>query len=155
MSKSDQQKLCLIGSAILSCAISWKFETQDYKMQRLIFPDIKANKSHERHMGLIKQYYDDEQINFALVLGENGDLNSAEQLEVQVMDMRKKLLGADHAETLACMANLACTYWSQRRWNVAEQLQIQVMDMIKKLFGPEHPHTLIHMDNLACTGKVE
>jgi len=45
-------------------------------------------------MGLIRQYNDDQWRNFALVMGENGDWNKAEQLEVQVMDMRKKLLGA-------------------------------------------------------------
>ena len=133
MSKSDQQKMCLKGSTILSCAISWKFETQDYKLRRLLFPHIKTNKLHERQIGLIKPYCDDEWINFALLLGENGDFNSAEQLIVQVMDMRKKVLGADHPETLTSMGNLALTYGNQGRWNEAEQLQIQVMDIRKKL----------------------
>ena len=151
MSKSDQQKMCLMGSTILSCAISWKFETQDYKLRRLIFPHIKANKLYERQMGLIKQYYDDEWINFALVLQENGDFNSAEQLEVQVMDMRKKILGADHPDTLRSIANLASTYRNQGRWNEAEQLDIQVMDMRKKLLGADHPDTRSSMANLACT----
>ena len=91
MSKSDQQKMCTMGSTILSCAISWKFKTQDYKLRRLIFPHVKANKLYERQMGLIKQYYDDEWTKFALVFGENGDLNSAEELRVQVMDIKKKL----------------------------------------------------------------
>jgi hypothetical protein len=100
MSKSEQQKMCEMGSTILSCAIPWRFETQDYKLRRIIFPHIKANKLHERQIGLIKQYYDDKWTNFALVLEENGDLNNAEQLEVQVMDMRKKLLGAEHPDTL-------------------------------------------------------
>ena len=72
-------------------------------------------------------------MNFALVLSENGDFNSAEQLIVQVMDMRKKVLGADHPETLTSMGNLAVTYRNQGRWNEAEQLEIQVMDMTKKL----------------------
>ena len=40
---------------------------------------------HERQMGLIGQYYDDQWTNFALVLRENGDYNSAEQLEFQIM----------------------------------------------------------------------
>ena len=151
MSKTDQQKMCMMSSTILSCAISWKFETQDYKLRRLIFPHIKANKLHEREIGLIKQYYDDEWINFALVMGENGDLNSAEQLGVQVMDMRKKLLGEEHRDTLIHMGNLARTYLNQGRWNEAEQLQIQVMDMRKKLLGAEHYDTLIGMANLAST----
>ena len=79
MSKSEQQKMCVMGSTILSCSISEKFGAQDYKLRRLIFPHIKTNMVHRRQMGLIKQYYDDEWNNFALVLGENGDWNSAEQ----------------------------------------------------------------------------
>ena len=90
-------------------------------------------------------------INFALVLEENGDFNNAEQLKVQVMDMRKKLLGADHPDTLRSMANLASTYLDQGRWNEAEQLQIYVMDMIKKLLGAEHPDTLKSMASLGST----
>ena len=75
------------------------------------------------------------------------------------MDMRKKLLGAEHPDTLTSMTNLASTYKSQGRWNEAEKLQIQVMDMAKSLLGAEHPHTFTIMANLANTyrnqGKVE
>ena len=90
MSKSDQQKMCLMGSTILSCAISERYEIQHYRLRRIIFLHIKANKIHERQIGIIEQYYDDKWSNFALVLRKNGDLNNAEKLAVQVMDMRKK-----------------------------------------------------------------
>ena len=96
-------------------------------------------------MGLTEQYYDDKWTNFALVLGENGDLKNAEQLQVHVMDMRKKLLGAEHPDTLSSMANLAATYRYQGRWNEAEQLEVQVMEKRKKLLGTEHPHPHQHV----------
>ena len=67
------------------------------------------------------------------------------------MDMRKKLLGEEHPETLTSMGNLATTYWKLRRWNKAEQLEVQVMDMTMKLLGEEHPDTLTSMGNLATT----
>ena len=60
MTKSEQQKMFEIGSAILSCSIPWRFETQDHKLRRINFPHIKANKLHERQRELIKQYYDDK-----------------------------------------------------------------------------------------------
>ena len=87
----------------MSCAIPWRFETQNYRLRRMIFPHIKAAKLHEKQMGLTKQYYDDKWTNFALVLGENGDWKNAEQLQVHVMDMRKKLLGTEHQDTLTSM----------------------------------------------------
>ena len=67
------------------------------------------------------------------------------------MDMRKKLLGAEHPDTLGSMANLASTYWNQGRWSEAEKLAVHVMDRTKELLGAEHPNTLISMENLACT----
>ena len=71
MSKSDQQKMCRMGSTILSCSIPWEFETQDYKLRRVIFPHIRANKLHERQIGVIKPYYDDEWNNFCTsIVGE-------------------------------------------------------------------------------------
>ena len=133
MSKSEQQKMCEIGSSILSCSIPWRFETQNYKLRRIVFPHIKANMLHERQIGLMKQHYDDKWNNFALVMIENGDYNNAEVLQVQAIDMRKQLLGEEHPVTISSMANLAWTYWKQGRWNEAEKLDVQVMDMRTKL----------------------
>ena len=45
------------------------------------------------------------------------------------MDMTKKLLGADHPDTLNSMENLASTYWNQGRWNEAEDLELEVMNI--------------------------
>ena len=65
--------------------------------------------------------------------------------------MRKKLLGAEHPDTLTSMSNLALTYSNQGNLNEAEQLNVEVLDMRKKLLGAEHPHTLKSMSNLALT----
>ena len=56
-------------------------------------------------------------------------MNEAEQLEIQVMDMRKKLLVAEHPDTLTSMGNLASTYTNLGRWNEAEQLELEVMNI--------------------------
>ena len=73
--------------------------------------------------------------NLATTYQKQGRWNEAEKLFVQVMDMRKKLLGAEHPDTISSMANLARTYQKQRRWNEAEKLDVQIMDMRKKLLG--------------------
>ena len=64
------------------------------------------------------------------------------------VEMRKKLIGAEHPDTLRSMTNLAVTYREQGRWNEAEQLQVQVVEMRKKLIGAEHPDTLSSMANI-------
>ena len=151
ISKSEQQRMYEMGSIILCCAISQRLSGYDYGLRQLIFPHIKANESHGSQMGLTKKYYDDKWNNYIFVLREIGDWKHAEQLEVQVFDMRKKVLGAEHPDTLKSMASLACIYSSQGKWNEAEQLEVQVLDMRKELFGAKHPSTLLAMANLART----
>ena len=100
-------------------------------------------------MGLIKKYYDDKWSNFIFVMEEIGDWKHAEQLKIEVLDMRKKLLGEEHLDTLFIMGYLVSTYSSQGRWDEAEQLEVHVLDMRKKLIGAEHPDILLSMANLA------
>ena len=47
-------------------------------------------------------------------------------LEVQVMDKRKKVLGAEHPHTLYSMTNLARTYKDQGRWNDAKKYGLKL-----------------------------
>ena len=50
-------------------------------------------------------------------------------LQIQVMDMRKKLLGAEHPDTLTSMGNLASTYKNQGRVCESEKLVLEVMNI--------------------------
>ena len=149
ISKSEQQRMYEMGSTILCCAISRRLSSYDYGLRRLIFPHITANESHGSQMGLTKKYYDDKWNNFIFVMSEIGDWKNAEQLEVQVLDMRKKMLGVEHLHTLISMGNLARIYANQGKWNEAEQLVVQVLDMRKKLLGAEHLSTLEAIAGLA------
>jgi hypothetical protein len=49
------------------------------------------------------------------------------------------------------MANLACTYRDQGKWEDAEKLELHVMEARKVKLGADHPSTLTAMANLACT----
>ena len=119
ISKSEQQRMYEMGSTILSCAISQRLTSYDYGLRRLIYPHCKAIESHGSHMGLTKKYYDDKWDNFKFVMKEIGDWKDAEQLGVQMLDMRKKVLGADHLHTLISMGDLANIYFSKGKWNEA------------------------------------
>ena len=83
----------------------------------------------------------------------DGRYNEAEVSIKQVMETRKRVLGAEHPDTLTSMANLASTYRNQGRWKEAEELEVQVMETRKRVLGAEHPSTLTSMNNLAFTWK--
>ncbi|CAN9218670.1 unnamed protein product [Alternaria alternata] len=87
----------------------------------------------------------------ATTLSSDGRYKEAEELQVQVMQGRKRALDDEHPSTLSSMANLASTYRKQGRWNEAEKLEVQVMETRKTKLGADHPDTLIRMHNLAFT----
>ena len=70
---------------------------------------------------------------------------------MKVMDVRNKVLGPDHRDTLISMVHLSRTYSDQRKYEDAEALQMKVLDVRKKVLGPDHPNTLTCMANLART----
>ncbi|KAF2181041.1 putative kinesin light chain [Zopfia rhizophila CBS 207.26] len=75
----------------------------------------------------------------------------AEKAFAQVMQTRKRKLGAEHPSTLTSIANLASTYRNQGRWKEAEELEVQVMETRKRVLGAEHPSMLSSIANLAST----
>jgi hypothetical protein len=70
---------------------------------------------------------------------------------VQVLEAKKRVLGAEHPDTLVSMANLALTYKNQGRWKEAEELQAKELNICSRVLGAEHPDTLTSMNNLAST----
>ncbi|KAJ5569107.1 hypothetical protein N7450_011593 [Penicillium hetheringtonii] len=80
-----------------------------------------------------------------------GRWEEAEQLNEQVLEIRKTKLGVDHPDTLTIMANLATTYSNQGRWDEAELLEVQVLEIRKTKLGVDHPDTLRSMAHLATT----
>ncbi|WP_448208769.1 tetratricopeptide repeat protein [Azospirillum sp. sgz302134] len=64
-------------------------------------------------------------------------------------DARRRLLGAEHPDTLTSMNNLATALRSQGDLVGARELQEQVLAGRHRLLGAEHPSTLTSMNNLA------
>jgi hypothetical protein len=87
----------------------------------------------------------------AMALYSDGRFNEAEELQVHVMETRKRVLGDEHPSTLISMNNLALTYNSQGRWKEAEELDVQVVETRKRVLGNECSETLTGMNNLATT----
>jgi tetratricopeptide (TPR) repeat protein len=77
----------------------------------------------------------------ATTLFSDGRYKEAEELFVQVMQTRKRVLTDEHPDTLTSMGDLAVTYRNQGRWKEAEELQVQVMQTSKRVLTNEHPNT--------------
>ena len=60
-------------------------------------------------------------------------VEKAEGLFVQVMEMRKRVLRAEHPSKLTSIANLMLTFRNQGQWKEAEGLEVQVMETRKRV----------------------
>jgi eukaryotic-like serine/threonine-protein kinase len=65
------------------------------------------------------------------------------------LEIRKRVLGAEHPDALKSMNNLANLYEDQGRYAEAEPLYFKTMEVKKRVLGEEHPSTLKTINNLA------
>ena len=78
----------------------------------------------------------------ALTYRNQGRWKEAEDLGVQVIEMRKKVLGQEHPDTLTSMNNLAFTWKIQGRDNEALKLMEECVVLQSRTIGTNHPYTL-------------
>ncbi|KAL9561423.1 hypothetical protein ACKAV7_014778 [Fusarium commune] len=124
------------------------FET--WPICQMLLPHVEAVFEKEPlHEGLLDWAY--LLTNCARYMLTIGNYGVAENLSRKAVNTRSKVLGEEHPDTLTSMANLASTYWNQRRWKEAEELQVAVLETSKRTLGEEHPNTLTSMANLAST----
>ena len=137
-----------LATALLARSITFGEHTSDYAFRRDLIPHIKSCAAGTDGT---RMYGEEEYIKFAFVYSENGFLKETEELEMRVLEVRKRILGEDHPDTLRSMANLAVTYSRQGREGEAEELLVRVVEIRKRVLGEEHPDTLTTMENLAVT----
>lgn len=74
---------------------------------------------------------------------------------MQVIELRKKIQGKEHSNTLSSMNNLASVYSQLGRYEEAERLHKDVLQARRSLLGLEHPNTLTSIRNLAFTYQYQ
>jgi hypothetical protein len=92
--------------------------------------------------------------NLASTYGNQGRWDAAEKLEVQVMETRKKKLGADHPDTLTSMNNLAFTWKGQGRDAEAISLVRECVRLQQSVLGVDHSH-FISLSKVLAGWEVE
>jgi tetratricopeptide (TPR) repeat protein len=80
-----------------------------------------------------------------------GRLTEAEDLARDLLDRRRRLLGADNPQTLASIDLLAGLIMSQGREREAVPYQREVLEGRTRILGEQHAATLLTMGNLGAT----
>jgi hypothetical protein len=86
--------------------------------------------------------------NLASTYSNQGRWKVAEELQVQVMQTSKRVLGDEHPHTLTSMHNLAFTLQSQARRQEALALMETCFHSRQQILGKQHPYTQWSLDAL-------
>jgi hypothetical protein len=76
-------------------------------------------------------------------------LDEAEELGIQVMETRKRILGAEHPDTLQDMKNLASTWKKCGQETRAIRLLEECVLLRKRILGDGHPKSVSSSQKLA------
>ncbi|KAF2228519.1 HET-domain-containing protein [Viridothelium virens] len=80
-----------------------------------------------------------------------GLFQDAEELGIQVIEARRRLLGSYHLDVLTVAAKIVLLHAVQGKWNEAERLEEQTTRHCLQVLGAEHAVTLECIQNLAIT----
>jgi hypothetical protein len=87
--------------------------------------------------------------NLASTYRNQGRWTEAEKIEVQVMEMSRRVLGEEHPDTLTTVSNLAFTMKEQGRATEAIKLMAECIQLRNRVLGPKHPYALSSATALA------
>ena len=80
-----------------------------------------------------------------------GKLEEAIELQLSVVDTRRRIYGPCDERTLKAMDDLGRSYWLHGQFNEALQLQELTAERARAALGPTHLLTLAALDNLGVT----
>lgn len=144
---SEQERFWTLTASTMATSMSLGSWTSDFQFRRSLIP----------HIDVCLRFFDDGIFHlreigedcptmvekFANSYSENGRTREALQLIERLVDMRKRVLGEAHPDTLGSVHHLAVRYSEVGRPQEALQLVGKVVDMMKRVLGEAHPDTLL------------
>jgi len=129
------------------------FQVSDPSEQRgnsVTAREILDKASNDIKTGMAKD--PDAQAQMMQVMGDVYDslglFSRARDLEQQSLDIRRRVLGPEHADTLNSMSDLADALNHDGHYAEAVKLNRETLEIRRHVLGPEHPDTLNSMNNL-------
>ena len=86
-----------------------------------------------------------------MVQTHQHELTEAHGIASRVPEARRRLLGADHALTMASVNNIALILRKQGSYPAAEELNRRNLDTCRRTLGDDHLSTLTAASNLIAT----
>ncbi len=85
-------------------------------------------------------------------MGEHG---RGIPLANRALDIRRRLLGAEHPLVLSTLNEIGLLYLNLGNWKQAESFYRQALDVRRKILGNDHPDTAVCVNNLAYVAEAK
>ncbi|KAK9823641.1 hypothetical protein WJX72_004395 [[Myrmecia] bisecta] len=85
------------------------------------------------------------------VLQELNAFSDAEVIVKEVLNVRKRMLGPDHPDTMDSVCNMASIQGALGNLEEAAKMNRENWDRRRRVLGPQHPQTVTSVGNLACS----
>jgi tetratricopeptide (TPR) repeat protein len=133
--------------------LSAAFPSGDYatwEQCKVLLPHVKEVVRHatEDREGLEKQAESALRAGWYLLL--MGEYTTAESFLQLSLEIREKVLGREHPDTLNSVSKLGTVLSRQGKYDEAEALHRRALEGYEKALGREHPHTLTSVSNLGA-----
>ena len=137
----DQTRYSYVAYSILANSICLQLTTENYNFRSMLLPHI--NSCQHRTPSILEPSINiEDKRKIILVFYEAGRWKEAEEQDLQVLEIRKRMLGEEHPDTLKSMDSLARIYHGQGQTNAAIQLMTRVVQLRREKIGLGHPHTI-------------
>ncbi|WAO96035.1 NACHT domain-containing protein [Fusarium falciforme] len=129
---------------------------------------VKCQSLDPHIEGIVQEEPDDgeDALKYAMLLCNAGWYRSgrgkheeAEPMNRRALEVREKVLGREHPDTLTSVSDLALVLQDQGKYEEAEQMNRRALEAREKVLGREHPDTLTSISNIGLVlqyqGKYE
>jgi len=118
-------------------------------------PDLKVRTALDRAAERIAGKFDQQpevEASIRDTIGKTytdlGVYPEAEKQLERALELRRRVLGPEHPDTLRCITDLAWVYSREGKFAQAEALAKESLEIRRRVLGPEHPDTLSSMNRL-------
>jgi tetratricopeptide (TPR) repeat protein len=125
-------------------------------------PDIKVRTALDRAAARITGRFDKQPLVEASIRQTIGDTYKdlglypdAERQMDRVLELRRRVLGEEHPDTLSSMNSMALLYLYEGKYALAEPVFAKVVDLQRRVLGEGHPDTLTSMSNLTLLYRFQ
>ncbi|EJT78138.1 hypothetical protein GGTG_03240 [Gaeumannomyces tritici R3-111a-1] len=71
-----------------------------------------------------------------------GRYDEAKKMKVEVLALRRDVLGDKHPHTIGSIAELVATYHALGRYDEVEKISVEVLELRRDVLNNKHPHTI-------------